>query len=79
MRSSKEITDEFTQLCMTLGNAMFNFELEKSRHMSKFLQLQQEMAEAVKAESEQKASDIDLIDKVTTPKPSPIDVKLGVK
>ena len=65
MRSSKEITDEFTQLCMTLGNAVFNFELEKTRHMSKFLQLQQEMQEAVKVESEQNAQTAVQVDRVT--------------
>ena len=68
MRSSKEITDEFTNLCMQIGNDVFNFELRKTHHMSKFMQLQQEMQETVKAESEQVAVDAITIDKTASNK-----------
>lgn len=53
MRSSKEITQEYTDLCAVLGNALLQFELQKSQMVTKFIALNQEMIEATKHEQEE--------------------------
>lgn len=52
MRTSKEITDQFANLCAELGNAVLNFEMHKSNIIAKYVELNREMQEATKAEAE---------------------------
>lgn len=49
-RTSAEITQEYTQLCAELGNAVFNFEILKSNSLARFQKLQNEMIAATKKE-----------------------------
>jgi len=50
-RASAEITQEYTNLCAEVGNALFQFEITKSQAFAKYQQLHAEMQRAVELEA----------------------------
>ncbi len=63
-RPSAAITQEYSQLCAEVGNAVFNFEILKSNALAKFQKLQNEMIEATKKEEADKAKQDELAKQV---------------
>ncbi len=55
MKSSKQITDEYTNLCALLGNELIQFEIKKSNTLAQFQKLNQEMQEAIAREADEAA------------------------
>lgn len=49
-RASQDITQEYTNLCAEVGNALFQFEITKSQAFAKYQQLHAEMQRAVEKE-----------------------------
>ena len=49
-RASAEITQEYTNLCAEVGNALFQFEITKSQAFAKYQKLHEEMQRAVELE-----------------------------
>jgi hypothetical protein len=52
-RTPEEITTEYQKLCVELGNALINFEVQKSTMLSKYKQLNEEMTRASKEKKEE--------------------------
>lgn len=61
-RKSEEITQEYQQLCIQLGNALVQFEVIKSQALTKYQQLNEEMLRAQaheQAQAEQLKANLD--------------------
>ena len=61
-RASQEITNEYTTLCVQLGNALLQWEAQKSQAINMFQKLNQEMllaTEVEKAKAEQLKATLD--------------------
>jgi hypothetical protein len=55
MRNSKDITQEYNELCANLGHNLLQFEIFKSQAIAKFQELNKEMLEVAKVEEAEEA------------------------